>query len=281
MKIQNSKKRILVLKKLYSLIKVSKLKSLSEIARFNKSFLKKFETALLSKDILNFFEKNYKFDNIFFSGIINKKNLNSTLWVYVTEEHEINSFSYDSLNKEVLKKINMKNDLFIAIGKDAIDFCKKNNINTTVTFLDNNSEGLVQKLSAILYSVYINENANEIKFILNTNKTPDKIVSILPIQKLDININNYEYKNTKDFEKYKLYPSISNINKNIIFIYLNSIISALITESKFYTIKQKYVKQNDLLKEIDKKINLLKREELNNKRKELTEEIILASQNQK
>lgn len=281
MKIQNSKKRILVLKKLYSLIKVSKLKSLSEIARFNKSFLKKFETALLSKDILNFFEKNYKFDNIFFSGIINKKNLNSTLWVYVTEEHEINSFSYDSLNKEVLKKINMKNDLFIAIGKDAIDFCEKNNINTTVTFLDNNSEGLVQKLSAILYSVYINENANEIKFILNTNKTPDKIVSILPIQKLDININNYEYKNTKDFEKYKLYPSISNINKNIIFIYLNSIISALITESKFYTIKQKYVKQNDLLKEIDKKINLLKREELNNKRKELTEEIILASQNQK
>ncbi|AAT27786.1 MSC_0622 family F1-like ATPase gamma subunit [[Mycoplasma] mobile] len=286
MKIGSNSKKILTLKKIHSLIKVSKLKSLAEIAKFNKNFLNRFENALFYRDLMEYFEKKYNFENVFFNKNKEKNSKRkiakeTVLWFYLTEEYEINSFSYESLNKELLAKFDKKNDIFIPIGEDAIKFAKENQINSLIEFKDNKSENLVENLNTILYSIYVNGNAKAIKFVLNTNKTKDKIVTVLPIKELELEVSNYEHEKDEDISNYKFYPSILEVNKNIVYSYLTNILSALISESRFYTVKQKYAKQNDLLKNIEEKIDELKFVEISNKRKQLTDEIILASQNNK
>ncbi|UWD34518.1 hypothetical protein NX772_01660 [Mesomycoplasma molare] len=127
--------------------------------------------------------------------------------------------------------------------------------------------------------MFLNKEIDEVFFILNTNRIKNWITKVIPMDEFDFQINNYNINEQIIYkDEQTLFPDILNILENLFFNYIKLVVNTLFEESIFFKYKQKLLYETKKMNELEQKIysvQLAKKEE---KRKELTEEIILISQ---
>ncbi|MBN3534776.1 MSC_0622 family F1-like ATPase gamma subunit [Mycoplasma procyoni] len=274
MKQNNIKNRNKVFESLLATTNIAKIETISSILKINKSFENKLENSMKIKEILVFLENKHKLKSIF-SESKNKQKNPKKLWVYITEKNEEKNSEYLAINQLLKDKIK-RDDLFISIGEYANDFAKQNNITPLISYDSSHTES-TPEIENIITNLYFSFRVNEVVFVLNTNRIDDYQLTILPFTKM--NFKTVSEYNQQNLQKKLFLPDIQTFFINSIKMYLNAIIPAILIESQFFQLKQKLIKENKIIDDLEAKIKEIKRIEKEIKRQKLTEEMVLLSNN--
>ncbi|WGI37029.1 MSC_0622 family F1-like ATPase gamma subunit [Mesomycoplasma lagogenitalium] len=270
-KIENS---LQMFESLKSLTNISKLKTISEISLVNKDFEQKLNYSLKIRDAFLYLKEKYKLNSEFLSSKKNQKKL----WIYLSEDIKIKGVNYNQINHNLKNQV-AKNDLLFVSGDEAIKFAKDNNFNIIFSTNERDRKNIANEIYALVYQLYLKREVNEVIFVLNTNRSKNNQITILPMEKMQLIPNSSSFKlENEDFSKKIFFPAVADSINSYFSIYLFSLIPSLVEESHFFKLKQKLLSQIKLLNELDEKIKEFKKEINEQKRQELTEEIMLLSQ---
>ncbi len=262
------KKSIENLKKIKGIIEISKFDTLHKLQQAKKITNTYFDMANVAKEMIEFAEKNYKvksqFPKTFKSG--------GTLWVYVTIPTSLLATSYIKFDKMILEHYDPEVDSLIAIGKPAVEFAKENKIPTFFESEDLDKEE--ERVPSMLSVLHMTGEVGRVKFVINSSMIERDPITILPISELNIPYQPLETIN----KKYKFYPSISNAIEGLASAYVSKLSTALIRESKYFYLKEKLVRHEASLSNVDKRIDMKIREINKLNRKIETEELIHVAQ---
>jgi hypothetical protein len=121
----------------------------------------------------------------------------------------------------------------------------------------------------------LSNEVDKITFLLDSSRSTKGRINIFPIEELDI-----KYSNSSKIlnEKQVFYPSIISCIDTLLSIYVSKITHALIIETRFYYLKEKLIKNENSIKNIDKLIDLKQKEVNKANIKKNTEELIFMTQ---
>ncbi|QCZ36733.1 MSC_0622 family F1-like ATPase gamma subunit [Mycoplasma nasistruthionis] len=210
MNIKKIKSRSESLDKILKIVESKKNITLINILKLSKQIAFYNERANQSSQLVQDLAKEYAIDNSLIHGtniISTNKFLNlfkqskhkadKTIWVYVTETEEYDTNSYSKHEKNILANAN-KNDLFIAIGSSAINFCKQNEFEI-IFEKDQNDIEVLSKLLPNFIEKYLSIHGYfNVKFVINSSKIKDAYINVIPMNKLNLNLN---LKKTKKKQK--------------------------------------------------------------------------------
>ncbi|MEE3928177.1 hypothetical protein V2E24_01115 [Mycoplasmopsis ciconiae] len=286
MNLKNLTSKIESLEKISKILESKKNITLINILKLSKQVGKYFDRAQQSKDFIDFINSKYEINNNLLipqSSILkpNKKNKEALnyqypcIYVYVSEKQENNLNLYSKFEKQLDNIVNFKRDYFIAIGESALKYTQQKNANVIFSYKENDVEYLSDFLPKLI-DKFINSNGfHNVKFIINSSKTKDKILNVLPIDKINFELShkNNILNEKFDIKNLKIYPDIEEFAKSEVTNYLNYMILSLLVESALIREKYILVDQNQKINDLDKKIALKTRMYLRAKRELEVEEI--------
>ncbi|BAP39780.1 hypothetical protein MCAN360_0756 [Metamycoplasma canadense] len=258
---------------------------LIDIMKLTKKLKFNISNALLNINLINTIKNKYAIKNKLINNGKNKKSKKNykrkaTLWIYLTEKQKYSTDSYSRYEKKLLENVNQNKDDFIVIGQRANDFCHQNNFNVIKSFNEDEkqSKNLPWILSQLVKILHIDNNYEEVNFVLNTNKNYNSYFTILPIDSFDVNkLVNVEENSDQilDISNFKIYPGIEEFVDNEINIFLENAIYSLLIESSFYNAKNDLVTTNKIINQIEDEMIKIKKKIIRTKRENEIEEIIL------
>ncbi|OYD26685.1 hypothetical protein EI74_0619 [Mycoplasma testudineum] len=259
-------------KNIYSLVNLNFIQILSQFQILSEKFQGQMAEAGRLKCTYGELNKIYKIKSTFFEGhryIVESKKM----LIYVAEKAKYSALSFKRTDEEILE-LYKKNDLFIPIGDYAIEFAKKNGIPIYIQY-ETIDISHVEELQVLAYQLYMSKKIISLHMTFPTNKLEDgNTMTILPVKDFMI-----EQKDVKvNIKNVDIYPNLSDYIKNTNLIYLELTLTALIIEASFYSMKQKIIRIKTLLETVEDKIKKINNEILKEKRKTLTEEIIITTQ---
>ncbi|QNM93342.1 hypothetical protein H9M94_01780 [Mycoplasma sp. Pen4] len=293
MHIKKIKEKSESLSKITTIVESKKNITLINILKLSKQIAFYFERANQSKKFIETLEAKYAISNpliqpeldINFS-ILNKlfkskttqKLLSKTIWVYVTETEQYETNSYSKHEKNILKNAD-KDDYFIAIGESANKFCQENNFNVVYSSMQNEIISTAQEIVNFIEN-FINFNGyHNVKFVINSSKIKQEYLDVIPLQKMNFNLNikKSKYEEFVDIDKLKIYPDVDTFIDSEIRSYLTYITLTLLSESGLIYQKYKLVAENKKINDLEKKGRKLRLEILRAKREREVEEISILS----
>ncbi len=268
MNVAKTKKNIDNLEKIKDIIKISKFDTLQKLQSTSRITSTFYRMAMISKELVQYAEKNYSVTSILNKEVTNPK----TVWVFATIHSALTSTSYVKQKKEILEGFDKEKDSMIAVGKIGIEFAKEYKLNTILEMKDMNEA--IEKLPSIISSLKYTDQMDQLKFVSSMLRNDSGPISIIPVDDFDI---KFDEKTIID-KKFKFYPSLEGSLKYLSDIYIKRVIEALLRDAKFHSLKEKLIRFEQSIKNVDKKI-LEKRSEMRKiSRKIETEELILVSQ---
>lgn len=273
MNLVQSKKSIAKLKKVRNIVGVSKFLTLQEISKATKISKNALEVSALARDIFVSAHKKYHLN----LNYIKASSKGVKLYIYITFPKSLLSSSYERIEKELLKEFKHGQDKLITVGPIAESFAKKHHIETEY-HLDSFDAHSIQKVSALVSHLFDTKKVSQVNYVLQTQRNDRGILTILPVSLLNIESTPVE---DKIVSKYKFYPSLVETMENIQKIYVLQNTTAIFHEAQYFYLKEKLLRHEESLTNIDEKIIERSREVIKLQRKIQTEELILISQNVK
>ena len=256
------------LNKLKETIEISKFDTLQKLEKANKISKRFLDVALISKKILSFIKSKYNKNK----SKSNKQKENKA-WVFITPEKELLSTNIFKFSKILDQEFDKENDYLICIGFAASEFAIKNNYQTIYLNKKNSDAG--DSIGDILTRLVLSNQINRIIFLCDSLRSRKGKINIFPIEELDI---HYFKKDELIVNKQIFYPSINNCVDNLLNLYLSKIIKALIIEKNFYYLKEKLIKNENSIKNIDKLIEEKQKQISKDIRKKTTEDLVFMAQ---
>ncbi|TPR54063.1 MSC_0622 family F1-like ATPase gamma subunit [Metamycoplasma neophronis] len=275
LKIIESKKNITLI----NILKLTKrIAFYYERTERSRNIIKKLsERHQIDLPILNH-EKTHWYEKSKWLRKLSQKLLPASIWVYITEEekYDTNSYLKHELN---IEKNYRKNDVFIAIGKRAINFCKNKNYNVIYSEQENDIDKLTKVLPDFILNYLKAYGFFNVRFIINSSKLKQDYLEILPMKKLNFDLQgHYEtLENEIDLNKLTIYPDIISFINSEINSYLTYMTLTLLSESSLIYQKYKLVDENQKINDLEKKQRQLHLKELRAKREIEVEQISLLS----
>ncbi len=271
MNLLKKQRKINNLKKIYDIVEISKFSTINELNKAIQISETAFEMAFVAKSIFELAKNKYKIKNKF---ITNQKDL-PNVWVFATLPSTLLSTSYERYMKVIEKGFRKDKDIMIAIGSIAVEFAKEKKYQIILESDTMHNHSHV--VSATISNLFINNQVNQVKFVLNSSKIEDKEITILPLDKLSIK----RTKQQKLDVRTKFYPSMVHSLETTMTIYINRISAALLKEGEYFYLKEKLLRHETSLKSIDDRVAEKTKEVNKIRRKIETEEMILITQNAK
>ena len=261
-------KKIKNLTKINEIIQISKFDTLQKLQKAMEISDTFIQMGLLAKELITFAEKHYK---IKAHKIKAKK---STLWVLITSESEMMATSTIKYQEMVEKGFNKEFDMLIALGEDAKNFSERTKFRT-IFMNEKVDDNIEHKTSALITSLLFTGKVSDVKFVLNSPKVGAKPITIFPIDQLNIDMDIEDIKIDK---KYKFFPSITTALNSLTNIYISRMTHGLIEEAKTFHLKEKLIKHEGAIKNVDERIAKERMNMSKITRKNETEELILVTQ---
>ncbi len=271
MNLSKTKRNIQNLKKINDIVEISKFSTINDLNKALQVSETAFEMAFVAKNIFQLAHDKYGVKNKFISNSLDLPNV----WVFATLPSALLSTSYDKYFKIILKGFRPKKDLIVALGETAQDFARSNNFNIIYQSSEMHNQG--QIVASTLVSLFINNQVNEIKFVLNSSKITTDEITVLPLDKLSIQRTKEKPLNPNT----KFFPSMVYALESTATIYINRISDALIKEGEYFYLKEKLLRHETSLKSLETRIKDKTRDMNKIRRKAETEEMILITQNTK
>ena len=271
MKLNKLTRRIDNLKKIKEIVEISKFDALQKINKATKRRKHHFSIVTQAQNILGFIESKYHLETPFITTKKTKKQTVKTLWVYLTISSPVLKISYKKYEKIILEQANLKNDSIFTIGKEAKDFAKANDFKIFESFnsFENHSEDIVSLLNGVAFSNLF----NEIKLVthsLNALKPESQIL-------FPINLPKKSFKNSP-LKQLRFFPSVNKVVESLSNSFISNIVNTVFQESYEYFYRNKLLKNEESLTNID---NILQKVQIKInklKRKKVTNEVISISQ---
>lgn len=271
---------------------------LIDIMKLTKKLKYYVANAVSNKQLINMLEQKYKFRNDFISKqVFKSKTLDSTfhnlkrkftkakqLIVYVTEKQKYSTDSYSRYERLIKNKVKNLPADFITIGERSLSFCNENKYNVLKSFeLQKHSTKQTSMLASMIKLLYAEFNYESVHFVINSNKNFNDSFCVLPLKSFDIDkfLNQEQKQNidTKQFDKFKIFPDIETFLNTQVSIFLENAIQSLMVESSFYESKNTLVNLNQITKQLDEEQLKLSKKLISLKREKEIEEIILLTKN--
>lgn len=268
MKKAGIQKNIKNLKKIRDILEISKfdtLHKLKEATKISDTYLK---MALSARDLILFVEKE-------FSLKVNKHKSpkNSALWIYITPESELLSVSNAKSERIILRDYDPKKDKMVALGEKAVKFANSHNFE--LEFFDKHPANHEDSLANTIAAEIVTGNVNEVKFMFNSPKVDDHPIIIHPISEFSVKM---DYKKLKLSKDYSFYPSINGSIDSLTEIFIYRVVYAFIRETQFVYLKEKLLRHESSIKNVDERISIQMKLIRKILRKEETEEMIHVAQ---
>ncbi|MBN0919018.1 MSC_0622 family F1-like ATPase gamma subunit [[Mycoplasma] gypis] len=201
------------------------------------------------------------------------------LWVYITEKEKYETDSYAKHEESLNKNADFKKDIFISIGERANNFCKQKKANVVFEYKKNDVAFLSNFLPKYIENFIENNGYHDINFIINSAKIKDSWLSVLPIEKFNLRLDevNKFIPNDIDFKNIKIYPNIDNFIESEVHSYLTYITLTLLNESSIVNEKYNLIAQNKIINDLEDRLFVLKKFVNREKRQLEVEEISLLS----
>ncbi|SJZ43498.1 MSC_0622 family F1-like ATPase gamma subunit [Mycoplasmopsis verecunda] len=278
MQIKKIKQKAQSLEKILKIVESQKNMVLINILRLSQQIGSYFQKANQSKLFIDYLANNYSLSNPLiqpvnnqyywiFTKLLNKKtNSNKTIWIYVTEEEKYETNSYKKYEDYLANNVN-KHDLFICIGKRAINFATQNQYSVIFESEFNDVLALTDILPDYLLAYLEANGFYNIKFVLNSAKTKELSLNIVPLNDLNFELDVYQ-KNTQylDLDNKHIYPDVENFVQAEFKSYLTYMCLALLSESNLIYQKYSLVSLNQKINDLEKKQKRYKLEVLRAKR---------------
>lgn len=275
MNLKNQDKRLKNFKKMKIIVNANRSISLIEIYKISKKIRQNYNNFQISKYFIEQIgEKLQLFSNLKYV----RKDEKSVLWIYITEEQKYTKDFYLETEKVIVQKAS-KSDIFIAVGQNSKQFLAINNFEIIKSFDQKINKNISEQISFISQLLIDSRKVDKINILLHTNKIPDSVLTIYPMNKINFNYQDsplVEY----DVAKKKFYPNVEQFLKTQEKIYLDSIIKIALLESSFIVFKNKIIQENKTLKEIDQTILNLRRNISKIKQELELEELVLLTSNE-
>lgn len=271
---------------------------LIDIMKLTKKLKYYVANAVSNKQLINMLEQKYKFRNDFISKqVFKSKTLDSAfhnlkrkftkakqLIVYVTEKQKYSTDSYSRYERLIKNKVKNLPADFITIGERSLSFCNENKYNVLKSFeLQKHSTKQTSMLASMIKLLYAEFNYESVHFVINSNKNFNDSFCVLPLKSFDIDkfLNQEQKQNidTKQFDKFKIFPDIETFLNTQVSIFLENAIQSLMVESSFYESKNTLVNLNQITKQLDEEQLKLSKKLISLKREKEIEEIILLTKN--
>lgn len=262
------KKNISNLKKIKEIIEISKFDTLQKLQNATKISDTYLEMALSAKDLIDFANEKY---NIKEKKI--KSKTGKSLWVYVTPDEELMSISNSKFERMIKEGFDAERDSIIALGDKAVKFAHKHMIN--IEYEAVTSSGLEDLVATSIASSIASGEVAKVNFVINSPKLIDSPITVYPMSELNV---SHKYDGIHVDKKYSFYPSITQSLESLSRIYIFRITNALIKETQYFHLKEKLIRHEGSIKNVDDKIEEKTREMNKINRKNETEELILVSQ---
>ncbi|MHA3846114.1 MSC_0622 family F1-like ATPase gamma subunit [Mycoplasma sp. VS276A1] len=290
MHIKKIKQKAESLDKILTIVESQKNINLINILRLSQQIGMYFQRANQSKAYIDYLASQYSITNpliqpennhylSFLNKLIHKTNINTykTIWVYITEEEKYETNSYRKYEDFLLSNI-AKNDSFIAIGPRAIKFAKENNLDIIFNADTNEVAYLTDVLPDFLEAYLETNEFCKIKFVLNSSKTKQLSLNVIPISELNFDLDLYRKEATSySLEGLHIYPDINSFVNSQLNSYLTYMTLALLSESSLIYEKYSLVAINQKINDLEKKQKRLALEVLRAKRELEVEQISILS----
>ncbi|UVD81657.1 hypothetical protein NV226_02950 [Mycoplasma iguanae] len=285
MNLQKKVNKLTNFEKLHKIVDINRSISMIEIQSLVNKIKDKFEDFYFIKNLIDAIVDKYKIqpwlykkDNLF-------KKSKSTLWIYISEEQKYVKAFYENIEENIKTKAK-SGDKIIAIGKQAYEFAKNQNLEILFHLEDTkdwNYENS-QKIITLMKNLIQHQEIKTVYFMLHSSRVKNFTATIFPMNQFyfDYDKENKFYKNVlKEIEEYTIFPNLETFTENLCNLYLEKVLDILILESSFVIMKNKLINENQILKDVEEKIKIFKREILKIKREMEIEEINIASYNKK
>lgn len=261
-------KRVNNLKKIKGIVEIAKFDTLQKLSKAKEVKAHHYKMAELSAEVLNFAKSKYKI-----SSLINRKadekRTKGTLWVYVTMTSNLIKTSYEHFDHMIDAGFNPETDKLIVVGKPAIKFAAKRKYD--ILLQEDDIKHSVKNVSSVVNEALTNKLFKTILIVANTRSIKNEPYQLYPLKKIDD-------KKKKAFSKTKFYFSIVETIINISASYVENTLNGIYQETYINFYKEKLVRHEGSLKNIDERVDKLKSEINKIHRKEETEEMIQVTQ---
>ncbi|TNK82968.1 hypothetical protein C4M96_01705 [Mycoplasmopsis pullorum] len=288
MHIKKIKTKLNSFSKLMKIVESNKNITLINILKLSKQISFYYERALTSKRIIESLLGSNIVNNPILNGETtfnifnikksNKFSISKTIWIYVTEEEKYSTNSYLKYEKNLIKNIK-KNDLIIPIGQRAINFATQNKYKILFSHSENQIDYLVHILPEFLLKFIEQNGFFNINFVINSSKTKQSFLSVLPLSKMDFNLNvrHLEMEKEMNIKRMNIYPNLNKFINSELNSYLTYMVFTLLNESALINEKYKLVAQNQKIHDLEKKYKQMHLSMLRGKRELEVEQLSLLS----
>ncbi|APJ38368.1 MSC_0622 family F1-like ATPase gamma subunit [Mycoplasmopsis pullorum] len=288
MHIKKIKTKLNSFSKLMKIVESNKNITLINILKLSKQISFYYERALSSKRIIESLLGSNIVNNPILNGETtfnifnikksNKFSISKTIWIYVTEEEKYSTNSYLKYEKNLIKNIK-KNDLIIPIGQRAINFATQNKYKILFSHSENQIDYLVHILPEFLLEFMEQNGFFNINFVINSSKTKQSFLSVLPLSKMDFNLNvrHLEMEKEMNIKRMNIYPNLNKFINSELNSYLTYMVFTLLNESALINEKYKLVAQNQKIHDLEKKYKQMHLSMLRGKRELEVEQLSLLS----
>lgn len=259
-------KRVKNLEKIKGIVEIAKFDTLQKLAHAQKIKDHHYESATIAKKIILFSKEKFYISN----KLLQKKNnlIDRTLWIYITIPSKLIKVSYDKFNRMLNANFNKELDEIIAVGSPAIEWSKNNKFKIYKEFENLNDSGSL--VANLINYVVFSKEFSSIKIVANTPFIKEEPFQLFPIEN-----ENFD---KKEFAKVKFYHSLSSNIANISNTYVENTIEGIFQETYRLFYKEKLIKHEGSITNIDDRMFNLKKELNKIERKKDTEEMIQITQ---
>lgn len=262
-------KKINNLKKMREIVEIAKFDTLQKLAKADKIKDYHYEIAEVSRQVIQHTKAKFHLSNKLSKKIRNMSNVEtSKLFVYITIPSNLLNVSYERIEKILSAAFNKETDKVIAIGDPAITFAKRSGYEILYEYetIENTALRVVSMISNQLNSGMY----DEMYIVANTDKIKNAPYKIFPIESDGNEIEKYK--------KTKFYYSLAEAVENISNTYIENIVESIYSEAYRQFYKEKLIRHEGSLQNIDDRIKELKMSIHKSNRKKETEEMIQVSQ---
>ncbi|WP_416756282.1 MSC_0622 family F1-like ATPase gamma subunit [Mycoplasma aquilae ATCC BAA-1896] len=289
MHIKKIKQKAESLDKILTIVESQKNINLINILRLSQQIGMYCQRANQAKSYIDYLASNYAVANpliepvnnhylTFLSKLTPKNSITyKTIWVYITEEEKYETNSYQKYEKYLLQNF-AKNDSIVVIGNRAKTFAQENNLD--IIFENNfNDVAYLTDILPDFLEAYLDANGFcKIKFVLNSSKTKQLSLNVIPLSELNFDLDLYhKQSNFMSIEGLNIYPNINGFIKSQLKAYLTYMTLALLSESNLIYQKYSLVAINQKINDLEKKQKRLALEVLRAKRELEVEQISILS----
>lgn len=261
-------KRVNNLKKIKGIVEIAKFDTLQKLTKAKEIKDHHYKMAELSSEVINFARSKYRIASLI-NRKTHEKKVKGTLWVYVTMTSNLIKTSYEHFDHMIASGFNPEFDKLIVVGKPAIKFAKKRKYD--VLLQEEDIEHSIKNVAAVLNESLTNKLFSKILVVANTRSIKNEPFKLYPLKEID-------KEKKKAYTKTKFYFSIVETIINISASYVENTLSGIYQEAYINFYKEKLVRHEGSLKNIDERVAKLKSEINKIHRKEETEEMIQVTQ---